>query len=377
MTKFFATIILVAGALSFADAQQNEKMDRKVEIRQKKVNGVLEITLEIVENGATVLQKTYSSKEEMDNDPALQEYNLHTGSNVTDNHDIDVDIEVVIDVDSRHEDHHGFSFERSESDDVHLHSVWLNKVGDNPKVIEFESAEGKVYEIQHDEDGKIEIRLDGVVVDLENLEEWENVHLKMLEEGTMIISEDGDEAQKQMIIGDHEGDFSIELDKAMEWEGEPFEDEDGNIFFYGHEDNMLHEYQGVDVRSWTDEDGTTKVVIKRRHHIRIEISDVEELIELSEFPGSEIHESKLLTLENVRYYPNPSDGRFNLQFAGTKKPTEIRIVNMMGQEVYKETLQNFSGGYDNSIDLSGNDKGVYLLQIRQGEKTWNRKLAIN
>ena len=122
-----------------------------------------------------------------------------------------------------------------------------------------------------------------------------------------------------------------------------------------------------------DGDEIIEVVVERIH---IEITDIDDIEVIEEIPGSQVTPSRLLQLDDVSYYPNPNNGSFTLRFNADDKPTQVRAIDMMGKEVYAEDLQSFSGMYDKQIDLSESEKGVYILQVIQGKKTWNKKLAV-
>lgn len=80
---------------------------------------------------------------------------------------------------------------------------------------------------------------------------------------------------------------------------------------------------------------------------------------------------------DLNYYPNPSNGKFNLKFNLEQKgEVTVKVMDIMGKEVYKETILDFGGMYDNELNLSGHDKGVYVLQIIQNKKALSRKILI-
>jgi len=63
--------------------------------------------------------------------------------------------------------------------------------------------------------------------------------------------------------------------------------------------------------------------------------------------------------------PNPNQGFFTLQFnAPERSAYTIEVCNLLGQVVYREQLENFSGAWSKGINLSEQNKGVYLLSIR-------------
>ncbi len=76
-------------------------------------------------------------------------------------------------------------------------------------------------------------------------------------------------------------------------------------------------------------------------------------------------------------YPNPSSGRFNLQFRPDDEgPIRIRVFNPAGKTVYTEQLTDFNGVYDKAIDLTDQAKGFYFLQITQNGKGMAKRLVI-
>ena len=63
-------------------------------------------------------------------------------------------------------------------------------------------------------------------------------------------------------------------------------------------------------------------------------------------------------------YPNPNNGEFNLAFNVVNSDNYlVSITNELGQIVYTEKLDNFSGLYSKKIDIAGLRKGVYMLSV--------------
>lgn len=84
-----------------------------------------------------------------------------------------------------------------------------------------------------------------------------------------------------------------------------------------------------------------------------------------------------LEIENVDFYPNPNNGRFNLKFdLPNEGDTGISIFNQDGKEVYKEYLPKFKGEYKNEIDISNQSSGVYYIQVNQGKNTMIKKMIL-
>jgi len=56
---------------------------------------------------------------------------------------------------------------------------------------------------------------------------------------------------------------------------------------------------------------------------------------------------------------------------------EVRVINIIGEEIIKEDLQQFVGEYVKVIDLNNYDKGIYLLEITTNNGVINKKLILN
>ncbi len=83
-----------------------------------------------------------------------------------------------------------------------------------------------------------------------------------------------------------------------------------------------------------------------------------------------------LALENFKTFPNPSQGKINLQFKGTATATNVQIVDATGKTVFEESLTRFEGVYQKEIDLSKAAKGTYSIVISQGAKTFVKSIVL-
>lgn len=80
---------------------------------------------------------------------------------------------------------------------------------------------------------------------------------------------------------------------------------------------------------------------------------------------------------DMKFFPNPNDGRFNLSFLlAEKTPVEISIIDLLGNKVYQAKPINFPGYFNHNIDISDQSSGIYFLQIMQGEQGLTRKIII-
>lgn len=82
-----------------------------------------------------------------------------------------------------------------------------------------------------------------------------------------------------------------------------------------------------------------------------------------------------LKLESFSFFPNPTEGKFNLEFKSYgKEPSTVSIVDITGKEVYKETFKG-EGKHKKEIDL-GQKKGTFILNLQQGNRSISRKIIV-
>lgn len=84
-------------------------------------------------------------------------------------------------------------------------------------------------------------------------------------------------------------------------------------------------------------------------------------------------------VENVQLYPNPSNGKFYLNFALKENgPVKFEIFNLAGRKVLEQTGNNFSSG-NNKYELDATGKlftGFYTLNITSSEFSERIKLIV-
>jgi PKD repeat protein len=75
----------------------------------------------------------------------------------------------------------------------------------------------------------------------------------------------------------------------------------------------------------------------------------------------------------VSLYPNPNNGRFNLEFRGLlADDVEMRIMNVKGQVVMETSIKE-QGSFVKEVNMTNFSKGMYLMQISaQGEQIMQR-----
>ena len=178
-------------------------------------------------------------------------------------------------------------------------------------------------------------------------------------EGIFVNIEDGSEANV-IIVG---GSYSEELDNGK------------NIFI--HKDNGTEDKE-VFVEVIRKQDGEEVIEIKSKVIIVSLNEEDTKKLENAGIKVTPVEDENDLEVKSLKFYPNPTDGKFHLKFSIEEKGTTIiNIYDVNGKKVYNEKLKNFEGQYDQEIDLSEEQKGTYFLHIQQGDKISTRKIVLD
>jgi hypothetical protein len=82
--------------------------------------------------------------------------------------------------------------------------------------------------------------------------------------------------------------------------------------------------------------------------------------------------------KRVVLFPNPSNGIVHLTLAGFKgKKTELRIMNVIGNVIYREILTEPDDRFTLTIDLTKYANGLYYVKLQSEDFTELRKIIIN
>lgn len=209
---------------------------------------------------------------------------------------------------------------------------------------------GNLLELQEDENGNYYFEMDGEKIEIKKFNE-NGIHRfdKENNDGTLhkkgfYIFKDGNTDEKEIMLKLKSFGFGGDLE-SMEKEME----------------------FTLDLNN--DEIGKVRVIVRQIHNIIIE--------DLDGSSYENLHQDKeILDLENLAYFPNPSEGKFRLRFNAGAYPIQIKILDLTGREVYSEMNHGFEGFYDQDIDLADKRPGIYFLQIIQNDKINTKKLLI-
>ncbi len=83
------------------------------------------------------------------------------------------------------------------------------------------------------------------------------------------------------------------------------------------------------------------------------------------------------SVNGLSVYPNPNTGKFNLKFASDETQSiTIHVQNTVGQVISERKLDNFSGDFNEEMDLSDLSKGVYFVTIETTKGRLNTKVVV-
>ncbi|MBW8051254.1 MAG: T9SS type A sorting domain-containing protein, partial [Cytophagales bacterium] len=90
------------------------------------------------------------------------------------------------------------------------------------------------------------------------------------------------------------------------------------------------------------------------------------------------------SIYGLKIYPNPNTGKFNIVMnitparpaGGQAENLELKIVNNLGQVLFREELKQFKGIYEKQLDLNKYPAGIYNLQLISKKGVINKQIII-
>jgi hypothetical protein len=149
--------------------------------------------------------------------------------------------------------------------------------------------------------------------------------------------------------------------------------------FQWTEESKDHSTEHKEVIIRKSDEGEKSIIIIRTKQASLLKMDKEELASyadlLEEVGVSGKQEPDFPIME---FYPNPSDGLFNLDLhAPGKGAVQVEVFNLDGKRIFAEKKLQSEGKVQTQIDLRGHPAGTYLLVLRQGKDSLSRKIVLH
>lgn len=88
-------------------------------------------------------------------------------------------------------------------------------------------------------------------------------------------------------------------------------------------------------------------------------------------------DNEILNIEDVTFYPNPTESRFSIAFNTVEKGTiEIEVKDIQGKEILKKDYDHNGGEFKQELELIDVDPGMYIFNVKQNGKTFTHKLMV-
>jgi hypothetical protein len=144
-----------------------------------------------------------------------------------------------------------------------------------------------------------------------------------------------------------------------------------------HEDGREEEVPNTDFNfGFGDAKMGRAVFIVRKAKIETPTTAEKEQLKATGTPV-EMKSREELKVEDISYYPNPNNGRFNLRFSlKNKGTTVVRVLDAQGKEVFVDTVEKLTGTYEREIDLTPFGRGMFFLQVAQGGRYHTKKIVV-
>ena len=97
------------------------------------------------------------------------------------------------------------------------------------------------------------------------------------------------------------------------------------------------------------------------------------------FSPSSVGEYASPFLKEFTIYPNPTSGAVTLTLEtmeAVNGPMELKVYSLIGQEMMKETITPFSGVKKVQLDLSTLPKGLYMVEVSNGDKSRIKRVSV-
>ena len=83
-------------------------------------------------------------------------------------------------------------------------------------------------------------------------------------------------------------------------------------------------------------------------------------------------------LKSFTVYPNPTNGPVTLTLESLEqgRTLNLKVYSLIGQEMHTEVISPFDGVKKMQLDMSKFPKGMYMLEISNGDKSRIKRVSV-
>jgi len=109
----------------------------------------------------------------------------------------------------------------------------------------------------------------------------------------------------------------------------------------------------------------------------LEWSDVLSYGAIKDYLSTSFAGGAALEVDDLVFSPDFKDNAYYLSFSlEDQETTKIVILDVAGNEIHSETIEDFEGVYESKVNLKTSAEGTYFLKVIQGFSLLNKKLVI-
>jgi hypothetical protein len=218
---------------------------------------------------------------------------------------------------------------------------------------------------------KVDVKIEKKI---ENVEGKEKITTKitLLNNGKVIDEEIGENVNLKDVLAklnltkDNINNISIKINSDIEQDdNEVWMNDDDEAMFYRYNNRIHKKHHNM----YFMNENSLPMVMKKNDVSIYDFSKYDN--ETKEF---NVKQKKNIDFKNIKIQPFGTG--IKLSFAAEEKPLEVSIKDVKGKKVFYEINSDFKGIYQTMIPMINTKKGVYILEIKVGEKNWLQKIVV-
>jgi len=85
---------------------------------------------------------------------------------------------------------------------------------------------------------------------------------------------------------------------------------------------------------------------------------------------------EIIQQQGITVFPNPAEAFINIVVKGEMKQMNLSLVNLNGQTVFNESMENTAPDFKLQVDVTSFSRGMYFLKLITGDKVYVQKIII-